>query len=135
MDSEYRNCRIALLSDKRVGNRDGPDFLSIFEGLHCKERHIGPRLPKQQSMNRNQASRNLAPIRSASPYKAGEDCTDRSGRDVVDRYCSASALPWDLRSSAKCNVKELLHYLITDNSTARLDCSSDQLRGLSSLPA
>src|SRR2546430_10745861 len=37
-----------------------------------------------------QGNWNLAPIRSASPYKACEECTDRSGRNVVDKYCSAS---------------------------------------------
>ena len=50
----------------------------------------------------------------------------KRGRQILFRVWAAHGL----RKAAQRNIKELLHHLIAENSAARLDSLSDQLRGL-----
>jgi hypothetical protein len=89
--------------EKRVGDRHVSNLLSILK--ICTVNNVTLTLDREATIGESyQANRNVAPIRSASPYETGEEYTARSGRNVADKYCLRLPCSW-VSQAAQRDIK------------------------------
>src|SRR3981081_3872258 len=121
-----------LLSRKGVGDRNAPNLLAILKAFTVKNVTFAlARRRDNQRIVPGQPKPTCNPQRFSIQGWRGvhrQEWTKR-GRQILFRVCTAH---W-FCEAAQRNIKKLLHHLIADNAPARLDCLSDQLRGLRSL--